>query len=310
MKISVDGGGLGVKKGEWFGNFVFSKNLIEALKKFDKKNQYFIYTFENLKPRFAWSKIRLSIEEFIIKKEVFLALNQAIPLYTSGKIISFCHGLSYYFNRKYYTDRYYIRMKKQLDEMLRKSDYIIVSSQKVKNELTLIKNNVKNKIVVIPFGVPFDMVDAKLPRSTQNNKVNKKTYFLFVGMNHPIKNINFIRKVFGEFKEFYKLKIITKNCSRNKLKKLYQNAKALLTASYYESFNLPVLEALSQGCPVIGLESAIIPELRSYINIAKTKKQFIELMKTIPKKPDIQLIKKINKKFSWKKYVRKLLKLY
>ena len=46
------------------------------------------------------------------------------------------------------------------------------------------------------------------------------------------------------------------------------NATALLTASHYESFNFPVLEALSQGCPVIGLKSAIIPEFKPYVNLA------------------------------------------
>lgn len=96
LKISVDGGGLGGKLGERFGNYVFSKNLIEALLKYDKRNQYYIYTLDRLKPRLAWSKIRLSIEELKEKKDVFLALNQAIPLFVSGKVISFCHGLSYY----------------------------------------------------------------------------------------------------------------------------------------------------------------------------------------------------------------------
>ncbi len=93
LKISVDGGGLGAKEGERFGNYVFSQNLISALFKYDKKNNYSIYTFEKIKRRFAWSKVRLSIEELKERRDVFLALNQAIPLYVSGKVISFCHGL-------------------------------------------------------------------------------------------------------------------------------------------------------------------------------------------------------------------------
>ena len=113
MKISVDGGGLGGKLGERYGNYVFSENLIKALSLFDRKNRYFIYTLANLKPRLAWSKIRVSIEELRAKKDVFLALNQALPLYVSGKIISFCHGLSYYFYSRFYSKRDNIRLRKQ-----------------------------------------------------------------------------------------------------------------------------------------------------------------------------------------------------
>jgi len=83
-----------------------------------------------------------------------------------------------------------------------------------------------------------------------------------------------------------------------------------LTASYYESFNFPVLEALSQGCPVIGLESAIIPELAPYVNLAKSEDEFIKLMKTVPVKPNLKLIKYLKSEFNWKKYVKKLVKLY
>lgn len=309
MKISVDGGGLGAKIGERFGNFIFSENLITALLKYDKNNQYFIYSLEKLKPHFGWSKIRLSLEELKEKKDIFLALNQAIPFYVSGKIISFCHGLSYYFYPDLYSKKDVYRLTNQLNEMIRRSDFIVVSSIKIKKELILINHNIKEKIIVIPFGVPFDMLENNQKHNSQ------KKYFLFVGMNHQIKNISFIKDTFNEFNKLsknksFQLKIINKNCSRKKLKKLYQEARALLTASHYESFNLPVLEALFQGCPVIGLKSAIIPELKKYVNVAKNKKQFIKLMTTIPIKPTVQLINQLKQEFSWEKYVEKLIKLY
>ncbi len=303
--VSVDGGGLGVKKGSWYGNYIFSLNFIEALKKYGRY-KYLVYTFENLKPKIFWSKIRLSIEELKEKKQVFLALNQAIPLYISGKVISFCHGLSYYFYPQFYCQKDLKRLNNQLKEMVKKSAYIIVSSIKVKKELIKIYPQLKSKIKVFLFGVPFDMI-KKIKRK-------EKKYFLFVGMNHQIKNIDFIKQVFQEFKkdfpyQDYQLKIITKDCPREKLKKLYSQARALLTASYYESFNFPVLEALVSGCPVIGLRSAIIPELKKYVNVANNKKEFIDLMKTILKKPDEKMISEIKEKFSWEKYVEKIERL-
>lgn len=314
MKISVDGGALNPKNNQRFGTAVFSENLVTALKRYDKKNQYFIYTFKNLKPKLFWLKGRISLEELKQKNDVFLALNQAIPLYTSGKNISFCHGLSYYFFPQYYPKKDVIRLNKQLKEMIKRSDRIIVSSEKVKDELNSIRRNIEGKIIVLPFAIPFDMVvSGHLERS--EGSIDRKPYFIFVGMDHPIKNINFIKQAFSKFKKDkkykdYKLYILTKNVSRKNLRKFYQNATALLTSSYYESFNFPVLEALSQNCPVIGLKTAIIPELKAYVNLAVNLEEFVEKMKKITKKPDVQSISQLNKKFNWKNYVKNLVKLY
>lgn len=307
MKISVDGGALNPKNNQRFGTAVFSENLVKALQLYDKKNQYKIYTFENLRPKLFWMKGRVSIEEFKKKSDVFLALNQALPIYTKAKIISFCHGLSYHFFPQYYSKKDVARLNKQLKEMIKRSDKIIVSSKKVKSELILIDQSIKNKIIELPFGIPFDM--------KQGLYKNKRKYFLFVGMNHPIKNIDFIKQAFDKFKKDkkyndYKLKILTENISRKRLKDFYQHATALLTTSYYESFNFPVLEALSQGCPVIGLKSAIIPELKPYVNVANNLDEFVENMKKITKKPSVSSINQLYKTFNWKKYVDNLVNLY
>ena len=323
MKISVDGGALNPENDQRFGTAVFSENIVSALKLYDKNNQYFIYTFENLKPKLFWMKGRVSLEEFKQKKDIFLALNQAVPLYTSGKIISFCHGLSYYFYPQFYSKKDYIRLNKQLNEMIKRSDYIVVSSEKIKKELILIYRYIERKIVVIPFGIPLEMMDkptfAKAshfaPGASRDKSVGKGKYFIFVGMDHKIKNIEFIKKAFRKFRELkefrsYKLILVTENCSRKKLRLLYKNATALLTASHYESFNFPVLEALSQGCPVIGLSSAIIPEFISYVNSANNVEEFVEKMKKISKKPSTQSINQLHKKFNWKNYVKNLVKLY
>lgn len=53
---------------------------------------------------------------------------------------------------------------------------------------------------------------------------------------------------------------------------LYQNAAALIFPSWYEGFGLPVLEAMTQGCPVICSDRTSLPEVGGeavhYINPA------------------------------------------
>lgn len=321
MKISVDGGALNQKNNQRFGTAVFSENLIRSLQLYDAQNIYHIYTFKNLKPKIFWMKGRVSLEEIKVNKDIFLALNQALPLYASGKIINFCHGLSYHFFSKYYPEKYRVRLNRQLKEMIKRSDKIVVSSQKVKKEITSIYRFIEDKVFVLPFGIPHDMSSYK------SYKVKDK-YFLFVANNQKIKNAGFVIDSFNKSKLFdygYKLYLVGDwrdhedinkgiisfgSVSRKKLSILYQKATALLTASYYESFNFPVLEALSQSCPVIGLKSAIIPELEPYVNICKSQKDFIKNMKIINIKPDKVSINKLRATFNWKKYVKNLVRLY
>ena len=303
MKISVD---LGASFGKgFFGTKIFSLNIKKALLKYDKNNEYFFYDEKTVWPKIFWMKLGVSLKEWQLKPDVFLALNQALPFYFHKKAIVFSHGLSFYFFPKCYPKNVFDRLNNQLKEMIKKADKIVVSSKKVKDEFLLLFPKIEDKIYVLPFGIPFDCLKEK-PRKT------KEKFFLTLSGSQPIKNFSFIKKTFFAFKKKnpdYKL-INVENIRRKKLISLYQKATSFLTASYYESFNLPVLEALSLGCPVVGLESAIIPELRDYVNLAKDEDDFLRLMKEIPKRPKTFLIKKLKEEFSWKKYVKKLVELY
>jgi len=303
MKISVD---LGATFGKgFFGTKIFGLNLKEALLKYDKNNQYFFYDFKTVFPKVFWMKLGVSFKEWHLKPDVFLALNQALPFYFHKKAIVFSHGLSFYFFPKCYPKNVLNRLENQLKEMIKRADKIVVSSKKVKDEFFQFFPKIKEKIYVLPFGIPFDCLKERL-------KKTKEKFFLTLSGSQAIKNFSFIKEIFFEFKKKnpeYKL-INVENFSRKKLINLYKKATAFLTASYYESFNLPVLEALSLGCPVVGLESAVIPELRDYVNLARDKANFLKLMKEMPKKPTPSLIKKLKKEFSWEKYVKKLVELY
>ncbi len=333
MKIAIDGGGLCPKKTNRYGNYVFSKNCIQALSQYEKKNAYYVYSFckkpdwfpnnfihKQLVPKQLWMNIRVTLEEILKPKNIFLAFNQAIPSSSNAKIISFSHGLSFcYFPHLY--QKSYNRLSRQLKRMIERSSWVVVSSTKVKAEINDLFPNYK-QVVVSPFGIPLDM--------SKTEGYSKKKYFMFVGMNHPIKNVDFIIRAFEEFikeKKYsqFKLKLVGnfkkyshyKNVEsvmvndRKRLKQLYQQATGYLAASFYESFNLPVLEALSQNCPVIGLQSAIIPELSQYVQIGDNYDSFIKQMMIVAdKKNKIIPLSEVKKFFSWEKYVYKLISLY
>lgn len=336
MSISVDGGGLCLTSHKQFGNYTFSANLLTALNMYDIGNDYTVYTFGKNRydkpvnshilfrklPQKAWMKLHISLSEFIRPKDVFLALNQAIPIYTKAKIITFSHGNSFLLHKQLYKDDY-DRLKAQYDEYIKRSDYIIVSSQRVKDEILAREHHAKleKKIVTLPFGVPFEFLTFE--------KQKRQPFFLFSGMNHPIKNIDFILQAFYHFRQgknynHFKLYLVGPylhyasddvkvfpHLSATELKELYVTSTAYLTASHYESFNFPVLEALSQECPVIGTMSAIIPEMQPYCQIAHNQEEYINILRSAAAEKCTVVSKEdIVEQFSWDTYVKSLVELY
>ena len=100
-------------------------------------------------------------------------------------------------------------------------------------------------------------------------------------------------------------------CGRTELCSLYRSATALLTASHYESFNLPILEALSQGCPIVALESAVIPEFQASVLTAHSRDEFIQHMnRSITLKLDTKKMQEIRKKYSWEHIVHTIQTYY
>ena len=336
MKISVDAGALCTPRHSQFGTYTVTRNILEALGRYDSDNQYTAYTFTKvhdpvlsqknlhqkvLRPSFAWMSARVSMQEILYPGDIYLGLNQAIPWLTRSRIFSFLHGVSFFIRKDLYPDSYEA-LKDQVLFAISRSEKVIVSSVRVKEDL---EEHFRFKdTVVIPFGVPFDM-----RRHAKEHKAGKKQYFLFVGMNHPIKNLDFLLKAFKIFKEHpaYKEfelllvgphhaygdaenKIRCLNPGREELKKLYQEATAYLSASLYESFNFPVLEALSQGTAVIARSSAIIPEYKPFVHVGDEVEEFVELMKQSSRYEQKSHQPVVERKFNWETYVSKLTSLY
>jgi glycosyltransferase involved in cell wall biosynthesis len=335
MKIAIDGGAL---CGRGYGTALFAENLISSVYKYDKKNDYRIYSFCDIHlggvekkftirklPSPVFMKGMVSTAEFVSPSDVFLGLNQALP-YAHARKIAFSHGLSFHFFPHLYKESYQ-RLAAQLEDMVTRADVIVTSSERVTEELQHLYPT-SSKIVTLPFGISEDYMSTRGRHKLEHITQEGKQYFMFCGMNHPIKNVDFILRAFKKFRSIKKYSHFNlflvgdyfdvhqenvypmEHTSTHSLRDLYANSEAYLTASHYESFNLPVLEALTQDCPVVGMRPAIIPELNSFVSVADTEDEFVEKMvNVVEKRP------KVNRKvlfdtFSWEKYVKTLKKLY
>jgi len=331
MNISVDAGALCTRS--IFGNFVFSANLIKAIAQYDRTNSYTLYTFEDLpldlppsmhtsylRPKTGWMKFSVSLQELLHKKDIYLALNQALPSFTRSRIISFSHGLSFIYHSDLYTDSY-AKMRRQVERMIDHCERIIVSSVKVEDEFLSMFPALKGRVVTMPYGVPYDFLEYE--------EKKREKYFMFCGMGHPIKRVSALLKVFdqytrhGEFAD-YKLYlvgpfthvasdkiIVFDKIGRGKLRELYRRATGYISMSLYESFNLPVLEALSQECPVIGTPGAIIPEMEDLVSIVQDEEALLaQMVRTARGEANYESANVIRSRFKWQNYVEHLVSLY
>jgi glycosyltransferase involved in cell wall biosynthesis len=102
-----------------------------------------------------------------------------------------------------------------------------------------------------------------------------------------------------------------------RLRELYANAFALVFPSHYEGFGLPIVEALSQGCPVITRRNSSLPEVGGSAGIYCNDDdgEIAEAMLRLERNQSYYLATSLAslgqaKKFSWSATAGNVLELY
>ncbi len=192
------------------------------------------------------------------------------------------------YQKRWRSKAYYLNAKlalKKIDHFITVSDF---SKQEIINYLKL----KESKINVIPLASAPDQKELKLPDLTL-----RRPYFLYVGGYDERKNVPLLIDAYQKhIAPYYKIdlilvggknrgldfmvnnryseKVANKYCLKIKgrvvftgslgeseLKGLYDQAIALVHPSLYEGFNLPLIEAMSVGTPVIASDIPIHHEV-------------------------------------------------
>jgi len=158
-------------------------------------------------------------------------------------------------------------------------------------------------------------------------------YILSVGTLEPRKNLNRLIEAFTLLNQKnLKLAIVGKFGWGEKTKPvagvkllgfvpdtdlagLYSSAKAFVYPSLYEGFGLPVLEALSCGCPVVTSDVSSLPEVAGkaavYVNPKSVENIGKGIKEAFKQAGSLRLAGLTQaKKFSWEKTARETLKVY
>ncbi|MEM3154153.1 MAG: glycosyltransferase family 1 protein [Candidatus Woesearchaeota archaeon] len=214
---------------------------------------------------------------------------------------------------------------------IRNADAIITISNNSKKDICEMLHVPEEKIFITPLASMYSV-----PTRADVEKVQKRhgisyPYFIYVGTFEPRKNIVRMLDAFAlsglphhfllvgsrgwkdehVFRKAAGMKNVhvLSGVPNEDLPALYAGAAALVYVSLYEGFGLPVVEAMSCGCPVISSCTSSLPEVGGsaalYVDpyhvgcIARAMKMAVKRRAVLSKKGQRQA-----KKFSWERTAR------
>ncbi len=282
-----------------------------------------------------WTQIGLSLELFFHPVDVLFVPAHTVPFFHPKKTITTVHGLEYEIMPEAYSpfERFYMRFS--IKNSCRWSRKIISVSKNTKRDLMNLYDIPEGKINLVYEG--YEDNTSELAMGDEKEFIDMQPYLLFIGRLEKRKNIERIVEAFDLFKQktgaSHKLVLggrfgygeeeIKARISQSKYKEdivlfgfvkdarkwqLYRNADVFLFPTLYEGFGLPVLEAQSQGVPVITSNTSSLPEVAngSAFLVDPMEPKFIAdamIALTGDKKMADDMVKKGYKnikRFSWK----------
>lgn len=246
-----------------------------------RENEYFKYIVIPAKK--LWSQVFLPFYLFTHDKpDVFFVPAHYAPRFSTVKTVVTIHDLSYLYYPGEFLKQDLYKLTNWTRYSIAKATKIIAVSQNTKRDLIKNYHAPENKISVIYNGFEKDVVKSK-------SLSIKKPYILYVGTLQPRKNISLLISAFDKFvKKHPKYSLIiagkkgwlydeiftqvkrlnhsdkiqfTGYVNDQELIYLYQNAECFVLPSLYEGFGIPILEAMSYGCPVISSNASSLPEV-------------------------------------------------
>jgi glycosyltransferase involved in cell wall biosynthesis len=225
--------------------------------------------------------------------------------------------------------------------LTKKADMILAISENTKKDLIEICDVPENKVKVVYLASSLISSNfLTIDKLTEKYDISKP-YILYVGTRNTYKNYLMLLDVYSNhFSEKFNLicfggnafnkielekianiknshKVIQLSGSDDLLASLYKHAFCFVLPSLYEGFGIPLLEAMSMGCPVVASKASSIPEVVGNAAILfdpHSKEELIDAVESLyDDSKRNYLIKRgfeQEKKFNWDKMTNETLDIY
>jgi len=303
----------------------------------------------NAPSKILWDQIFVLFSALKSRIDLLFSPKWALPLILPyKKTVTVVPDVGYYLYPEFYGLKDILYLKYMVLLYLRKATRVIAVSHTSKKDIIKFTGVDKSKIVAIYLAVEDTF--TKPLNSPFIEKVKTKyalppQFILHVGLIYPEKNVERLIQAFakvaekfphklvlvggfrwryeGVFKliEKFDLKdkvIITNWIPRSELPVFYKLADLFAFPSLYEGFGMPVLEAMTCGCPVVTSSTGATPEIAGDAALLVDPTSVDEIYKTTVRvledeKLREELVSKgyaRAKKFSWEKSARETLSVF
>jgi len=302
----------------------------------------------NVPYKILWDQVFIPFLALKARIDLLFSPKWTVPLLSPCRIIMVVHGTENFIHPEFYKARDILYLNFMLPIYLRRATKTIVVSNKSKDDLVKFTGVSESKLVVVHmaaediFSQPLELGFMEKVKTKYNLPL---PFILHVGVIYPGKNIERVIQALAKLREKFphklvlvggfrwkyaeifnlieklKLKdkvIMIEWISHTELRVLYKLADLLLFPSFYESFGIPVLEAMACGCPVITSSSGAMPEIAGEAALLVKPTSVDEIYQATARVLEDKALrtKLVNKgfaqakKFSWEKNARQTLSVF
>ena len=196
------------------------------------------------------------------------------------------HDIQYRHYPEYFHPAKLAWLRANVPFVVRHSEVVTVPSHFVREDVLAAFDPNPDRIVVVPFGSEGLLAPSAGAAAVRERHRLERPFFFFPGRSYPHKNHRFLVEAFAPLASRADLVLtgppgprdaeIAETAarlgvagavrriglvSRPELAALYESAEALAWPSRFEGFGVPVLEAMTAGCPVVASRATAIPEV-------------------------------------------------
>jgi len=316
--------------------FIFSNNITPVVSFPQARHPILWYGF------FEWG-IPPVLKKY--KADLFLSTDGWLSLRSNTRSMAVIHDLNFFHFPEFIPRPVMQYYAYYFPRFVRKADRIATVSEFTRSDIVSRFHYDPSKIDVVYNGANeiFKPLDETGKQKTQEKYSGGCPYFLFTGLIHPRKNLTNLFRAFKQFKysadnnvkllvvgsrkwwtedmqkafensAFRDEIIFTGRVDDESLHVIMASALALVYASHFEGFGIPILEAMYCDTPVITSETSSMPEVGGdsvlYVN-PNSVESITNAMIKLYHDPELRenLVKKSRiqrEKFTWEKTADKL----